>query len=764
MPSSLGTPVPHESAWRHVSGEALFIDDMPEPPDLLFGVTLPSPHAHARILASDAAEALSIPGVHAVLFAKDVPGANNVGSALPDEPLLAQDEVFCVGQAVALVVAEKREIALGALARIRVEYAPLPAISSLAEGIAAGSFIGEPHRLNRGDVEAALAAAPHKLAGTFDSGSQEHFYLETHCALAVPGEDRSLTVWSSTQHPSEVQLLIARNLGWTLNRVVVCSPRMGGAFGGKETQGAHWANLAAVAAVHTGRPTKVWLDRVQDMTQTGHRHPFHTSWEVSFDDRGRVLAFRAHLFADAGWAADLSLPILDRAMLHADNAYYFPAVEITGRAVRTSFPSNTAFRGFGAPQGLIVAEHVMERIAAFLGVDPLEVRKGNLYGEKPRDRTPYGEVVENWRIPRMIDQLAISSDLAARKAAISDFNARNRWLKRGIALTPVKFGISFNLPFLNQAGALVLVYDDGTVQLNHGGTEMGQGLYTKMMQVCGHELRLPLAHIRHMPTSTEKVPNTAPTAASAGADLNGQAVKDACMQIVARLLPVAASLLGVAERDVNPGFADRWATAGDRAVGFAEVCHAAHLQRIPLSATGFYRTPDIWYDRKTGQGRPFHYFAQCAAVSEVEVDGLTGEWRLRRVDILHDAGDSLSPDVDRGQVEGGFLQGLGWLGSEELVWDQAGHLLSSSPSTYKIPSVGDAPLDFRVSFLAQATQPGVIHGSKAVGEPPLMLAVSAWCALGRAVSAFGPVGTEVHLPVPATVEAVLRGVDRARGA
>lgn len=771
--SPLGKGLPHESALRHVSGEARYIDDLPHPPGMLVGVVVQSPVAHGRIVRKDRREALKVPGIHGVFFAEDIPGENNVGPVVHDEPLLADRMVHCVGQAVAFVVGETYDAARKAAAAVELEIEELPAIVDVRAGIEAGAFIGEPHVIERGSPEDAIASAPHTLSGTVDNGAQDHFYLETQAALAVPGEDRQITVWSSTQHPSEVQTLVAATLGWGRSRVTVECPRMGGGFGGKETQAAPVACLSALAARAIGRPVKLWLSRDDDMTLTGRRHPFHSTYQVGFDDEGRILGLTADLHADAGWATDLSLSILDRGLFHMDNAYWLPDVRLKGLAVRTNRVSNTAFRGFGGPQGMVVIEHILERIAHAVGRDPVEVRRANFYGEAPNNRTPYGQEVVDFRLDRIFDELVESADLEARRAEVTAFNEANAWRKRAIAVGPVKFGISFTASFLNQAGAYVLLYADGTVQLNHGGTEMGQGLYTKMLQVCSHALGAPLADIVHQTTSTGKVPNTSATAASSGSDLNGQAVADAARTLVERLKPVAAGLLEAelaavsfaAEspgpyptKDGKPG----WAWHGERVVTLAEVASAAYFQQVPMAAAGFYRTPDITYDRAAGKGKPFHYFAYGASVSEVEVDGLTGQWRLRRVDILHDVGSSLSSDIDRGQVEGAYAQGLGWLTTEEAVFDDRGFMTTHSPSTYKIPAIGDIPEAFNVRLLERAAQEGVIYGSKAVGEPPFMLAIGTHAAIERAVRAFATDGRDVTVAIPATNEAILMGVERAR--
>ncbi len=770
--SPLGEALPHDSALLHVTGEARYVDDLPHPTGMLVAAVLGSPVAHGVIRRLGRDRALQVPGVYGVYFAGDIPGHNQVGPIVHDEPLLAEEHVHCIGQPVAVVVAETLASARRALDAIELEIDELPAITDLHTGIERGSFIGEPHTITRGDVEHALTAASHRLSGHADSGGQEHFYLETQASLAIPQEGRQIVIFSSTQHPSEVQALVADVLGWGRSRVTVECPRMGGGFGGKETQAAPFACLAALCAVKTGRPVKLWLSRDDDMLFTGRRHPFHTRWSVGFDDDGRILALDAELFADGGWATDLSLSIVDRALFHMDNAYWLPHVRLRGYVVRTNRTSNTAFRGFGGPQGMVVIERILDRIAHHLGKDPLEVRKLNYY--TTRDAlTPYGQEVLDFRLHRITEELTRSAELARRRQEVAVFNAAHRTRKRAIAFAPVKFGISFTASFLNQAGAYVLLYRDGTVQLNHGGTEMGQGLYTKMLQVCSHTLGAPLRSIVHGTTSTAKVPNTSATAASSGSDLNGQAVAAACRTLVERLKPVAADKLGCTEEELQlaaendgpfPRCADgspAWAWYDGRTVSLAEVAAAAYMEQIPLAATGFYRTPDLHYDRASGTGQPFHYFAYGASICEVELDGLTGTWALRRVDILHDVGRSLSPDIDRGQVLGAFVQGLGWLTWEELVFDERGALLTRGPSTYKIPAIGDIPDAFRVDLLARAPQPDVIYGSKAVGEPPFMLAISAYLALCRAASAFGD--RPVQVSIPATPEALLQAIDRATG-
>jgi xanthine dehydrogenase molybdopterin binding subunit/xanthine dehydrogenase small subunit len=754
----------HESGALHATGEAVYVDDQAQRQRMLELWPVCSPHAHARILRRDAGEARRMPGVVAVLMAEDIPGENDVGAVRKDEILLADREVMFHGHMVALVVGESYEACRAAAAKVVVEYEPLPAILGIAQAIGADSYHNVPHRIVRGDVDAALAAAEHRLEGHLVTGSQEHFYLETHAAWAERGEDGDVFVCSSTQHPSEVQAAVAHVLRLPRNKVVVQSPRMGGGFGGKETQGNTWASLAALATWHTGRPVRVQLDRDVDIQLTGKRHPFRADFSCGFDGEGKVLGLRVRLVSDGGWALDLSESICDRALFHLDNAYYLPNVEFSGRVAKTNVVSNTAFRGFGGPQGMVVIEDILDRIARRLGLAPEVVRDRNLYrGTGETNTTHYGQVMEDNRVAEMWRALLESARLDERRREIALFNAASPRIKRGVAATPVKFGISFTASFLNQAGALVHVYRDGTVQVNHGGTEMGQGLYTKIRGVAMRELGLPEDAIRVMKTSTDKVPNTSATAASSGADLNGAAVKAACDELRERLAPVAASLLGNA---VDPGtveFRDGACCTGEAKVPFAKVVEKAYFSQISLSSTGYYKTPDIAYDRVKGRGKPFHYFAGGVAVSEVEVDGYTGMKRVLRTDILHDVGDSLNAGIDRGQIEGGFVQGVGWLTGEELVWDDAGRLLTHSASTYAIPAFSDAPAELHVTLLPSAAQHNTIHGSKAVGEPPLMLAISVREALRDAIAAFGEPGGEVTLACPSTHEAIFMAITARLG-
>ena len=750
----------HESAVGHVTGRAMYVDDTAQRRPMLECWPVCSPHARAKILRRDATKARQALGVHTVLLAEDIPGENNTGPIRHDEPLLATTEILFHGQIVAMVVGESLAACRAAAALVKVEYEPLPAIVGLPAAIAQNSYHTEPHTLARGDCAAALAAAPLKLDGEFAYGGQEHFYLETQAAWAEAGEEGTVTVNSSTQHPSEIQAIVSEVLHLPRHKVVVQSPRMGGGFGGKETQGNAFAALVALASVKTGRAVRIQLDRDLDMTLTGKRHPFQAKFSAGYDCEGRLLAAHVTLVSDGGWSLDLSTPINDRALFHIDNAYYIPAVLATGRVAKTNVTSHTAFRGFGGPQGMIVIEEIIDRIARRLGLPPEVVRERNLYhGTGETNRTHYREDLGDNRIQEIWRQVLDEAKFAERRAEVAAWNAAHPHMKRGLAITPVKFGISFTLSQYNQAGAFIVIYADGSVQVNHGGTEMGQGLHTKILGIAMRELGLPAANIRLMTTSTDKVPNTSATAASSGADLNGAAVAAACTTLRERLAAVAAPLLKIAPEQVE--FAH--GCVGERGhqenkLPFAKVCGHAYAARVSLAAAGYYKTPDIRWDWTKAEGRPFHYFACGAAVAEVEVDGFSGMHRVRRVDIVHDVGDSLNPGVDRGQIEGGFVQGVGWLTREELKWDASGRLLTHSASTYQIPAFSDAPVKFNVTLLPKAAQPNTIHGSKAVGEPPLMLAFSVREAIRDAVAAFGLAGGEVRLASPATGEAIFAAI------
>ena len=758
--------LPHESGHKHVTGEALYVDDQTVGQAMLEVWPVCSPHAHARIIRRDVSAARAMPGIAGVFLAEDVPGLNDVGAVRHDEILLADKEAFYHGQIVALVVGETQQLCRAAAEKVTIEYEPLPGIFTIEEAIAAKSFHTEANHIERGNVESALAAAPLKFEDELSFGGQDHFYLETNAAWAERGEDGTIFVSSSTQHPSEVQHIVAHVLALPMHSVVVESPRMGGGFGGKETQAATIAALAALAATKTGRKVRVRLNRDQDMMITGKRHPFLAKFSVGFNKEGIILAAKIDLFSNGGWSLDLSRAVTDRAVFHLDNAYYIPHTAFSGAVAKTNLASNTAFRGFGGPQGMLVIEEIMDRIARRTRLSPELVRERNLYrGRGETNTTPYEQEIEDNRIQRIWTELMASSQFAARRKELSRWNEQHPHRKRGLAITPVKFGISFTTTHLNQAGALVLLFQDGTAQVNHGATEMGQGVHSNIRQIAAKELGLTIERVRVMHTRTDKVPNTSATAASCGTDLNGAAVKDACEILRARLVPFAREMLqeknGAASSAEKILFAENHIFEGrlpGSRVTIAELIQRAYFARTSLSATGYYKTPDIHFNRETGKGKPFHYFAVGAAVTEVEVDVFTGMSAIKRVDILHDVGDAINLAVSRGQVEGGFVQGAGWLTSEELVWDSHGRLLTHSPDTYKIPAIGDTPEIFNVQFLSKATQSNVVHGSKAVGEPPLMLALSVREAIRDAVAACGPAGGEVALASPSTSEAISNAI------
>jgi len=756
---ALHSAIAHDSAGKHVAGEALYIDDLPEPAGLLHLFVGQSARAHARITRLDLSAVRAAPGVVCVLTSADVPGRNDIGPVQNDEPLLPEGVVHFVGQPLFAVAAESLPKARAAAALAVVEYEDLPPLLTIEAAQAANSTIEDSQVMRLGDAHAAIAAAPHSLSGRLAIGGQDHFYLEGQVALVVPGEDGDLHVWSSTQNPTETQHLIARCLGLRDNAVLVEVRRMGGGFGGKETQSVHYAALAALVVTKTGRPAKVRLDRDDDMVMTGKRHAFVADWQVGFDDAGALRGAAFELASRCGHSADLSIAINDRAMFHADNAYCLQAAEIVSHRLRTNTVSDTAFRGFGGPQGMMAIERAMDAIAWRLGKDPLDVRLANLYGVSG-DRTPYGQTVTDAVTFEIVTDLVVSCDYRARREAVAAWNARNRVLKRGLSLTPVKFGISFTANHLNQAGALVHVYTDGSVHLNHGGTEMGQGLNIKVAQVVAHEFQVPLETVKISATRTDKVPNTSATAASSGSDLNGMAAQAAARTIKDRLIAFAAREFGCQPAAVT--FGPDGVRAGDTTLTFTELVRRAYFDRVSLSATGYYRTPEIHYDRANHHGRPFYYYAYGAACSEVVIDTLTGENKVTRVDILHDCGRSLNPAVDAGQIEGGFIQGMGWLTTEELVFDAKGALRTHAPSTYKIPTAGDRPDAFNLAFWAGENREATIHRSKAVGEPPLMLAISVFSALTDAVASVAGHRVTPDLDAPATPERILAAVEDVR--
>ena len=753
-------PLPHDSADLHVAGTAFYVDDLPEPPGLLHCAFGHAAEGHGRLLSLDLDAVRAAPGVVAVFTAADIPGENNVGPVVHDDRLLAEDEILYPGQPLFLVAATSTLAARRAARLGKAAVEPLSALVTIADAKAAGAEIEATQFMTRGDADAGLAAAPHRRTGSLEMGGQEHFYLEGQAALATPGEQGQLHILSSTQHPSEIQHLVAQLIGLSHAHVTVEVRRMGGGFGGKETQAAAFAVACARVAAKTGRPAKFRADRDDDMGSTGKRHDFAVDYDAGFDGDGRIEAIRIVLAARCGATVDLSPAISDRAMFHADNAYYLPAVEIVSHRLRTHTVSNTAFRGFGGPQGMMAIERVMDAIAFALGRDPLEVRRINLYGPG-RDVTPYHMPVTDNVAPELIAELAERAGYDARRTAVERFNARHSVLKKGLALTPVKFGISFTTTHLNQAGALVLVYADGTVHLNHGGTEMGQGLHIKVAQVVADVFAIPIASVKVSSTRTDKVPNTSATAASSGSDLNGMAARNAAMTIRDRLAGLAASIFGCEADDVR--FTPEGVTGAGQVCAFDDLCRRAHLARISLSATGFYATPDIHYDRPSHRGRPFLYYAYGAALSEVVIDTLTGEHKVVAVDILHDVGHSLNPAIDLGQIEGGFIQGMGWLTTEELVFDDRGRLLTHAPSTYKIPTANDRPGHMAIHIWERGrnAEP-TIHRSKAVGEPPLMLAISVFSALTQAVAVAAPGKGLPKLDAPTTPERILGAIAELR--
>lgn len=766
---SIGKPLPHDAARLHVTGAARYIDDVPLPADTLHAAFGLSHIAAGRITQINLDAVRTAAGVVAVLTADDLPFANDVSPSVHDEPLLATDAVHYIGQPVFLVLATSHLAARKAAKLGQISIKETTPILTIDDAIAANSrFEGGPVIWSRGDPATALATAPHTITGSMEIGGQEHFYLEGQAALALPQENGDMDVLSSTQHPTEIQHKVAEALGTLQHAVRVEARRMGGGFGGKESQGNALAVACAVGARLTGRPVKMRYDRDDDMVITGKRHDFRISYTAGFDEQGVLTGIDFTQYARCGWAQDLSLPVADRAMLHADNAYFLPAVRMISHRLRTNTQSATAFRGFGGPQGVVGVERVMDQIAHHLGIDPVLVRQRNYYDANPtisgtkkagsRNLTPYGMEVRDFLLPAMTDNLLARCDYQARRGAIDAFNAENEVLKKGLALSPVKFGISFTLSHLNQAGALVHVYADGSVRMNHGGTEMGQGLFQKVAQVAASRFGIDIGAVRITATDTAKVPNTSATAASSGTDLNGIAVAVACDTIRGRMEAFLAKAEGCAPEQIT--FADGHVTWPDGRATFADIAARAYAARISLSATGFYATPGLDWDRAKGSGTPFFYFAHGVAVTEAVIDTLTGENRLLRCDILHDAGASLNPAIDIGQIEGGYVQGAGWLTCEELVWDAKGALRTHAPSTYKIPAVSDPPAVFNVALWDGENSADTIYRSKAVGEPPFMLGISAFLALSDAVAACG--AAYPALDAPATPERILDAVERLR--
>jgi len=727
-----GKSVKHDSAPKHVSGEAVYVDDRLEFPNQLHIYARMSDRAHARIVRIDTAPCYEVPGVAIAITAQDVPGQLDIGAVLPGDPLLADGKVEYIGQPVIAVAADSLETARKAAMAAIIEYEDLEPVLDVVDALHKKHFVLDSHTHKRGDSATALASAPRRLQGSLHIGGQEHFYLETQVSSVMPTEDGGMIVYTSTQNPTEVQKLVAEVLGVSMNKIVIDMRRMGGGFGGKETQAAGPACLCAVIAHLTGRPTKMRLPRMEDMTMTGKRHPFYVEYDVGFDDDGLLHGIEIDLAGNCGYSPDLSGSIVDRAMFHSDNAYYLGDATINGHRCKTNLASNTAYRGFGGPQGMV-----------------------------ERNVTHYYQTVEHNMLEEMTAELEASSEYAKRREEISAFNAASPILKKGLALTPVKFGISFTASFLNQGGALVHVYTDGSIHLNHGGTEMGQGLNTKVAQVVAEVFQVDIERIQITATNTDKVPNTSPTAASSGTDLNGKAAQNAAQTIKQRLTEFAARKWHIFEEDIE--FKNGQVRLRDQYISFDELIQQAYFGQVSLSSTGFYRTPKIYYDRSQARGRPFYYFAYGAACSEVIVDTLTGEYRMLRSDILHDVGASLNPAIDIGQVEGGFVQGLGWLTMEELVWNDKGKLMTNGPASYKIPAVADMPLDLRVKLVENRKNPeDTVFHSKAVGEPPFMLGISVWCAIKDAVASLADYRAQPQIDAPATPERVLWGVEQMR--
>jgi xanthine dehydrogenase large subunit len=766
--TAVGKNISHDSARGHVSGESLFIDDIPLAHGEVLVDFVGSPVAHGRVRSVDFADASSVPGVVAIFTNRDIPGHNSIGPVVKDEHLLVDDVADFLGDPVVLIAAENRRALREAKKLVRIDVEPLKAIFSIDDAISAESFLGPRRSIERGDVAKAFEQADHVLEGVFECGGQEHFYLESQAAIACPGEAGLMTINSSTQHPTEVQSTVAEVLGVPFNHVTVICKRMGGGFGGKETQAAQPAAMAALVARLLKRPARFVYFRDDDMAFTGKRHPFNSRWKVGFNRDGSIVALAVDHFSNGGCSTDLSHAVLERAMLHTDNAYFMPNIRITGRVCRTNLPSNTAFRGFGGPQGVACIENIIESIAKRLGRDSLEIRRLNCYGTSDRNVTPYGQLVQNNTLPEIFEKLARSADYVKRRAEIDAFNQSSRTHLRGLAITAVKFGISFTKKTLNQANALVNIYQDGTVIVSTGATEMGQGVHTRIRQIVADELGIPYDSVIAGTTSTDKNHNTSPSAASSSTDLNGAAAVDACARLRARLAEFCANRIFA---DVEGGLTsspddvvfengfvyDR--RAPQHRMTFAQVICRAYIERVNLGERGFYATPGVDFNRETGKGHPFLYYTNGAAASEVLIDRLTGETKLMRVDLLMDAGICINPGIDRGQITGGFIQGMGWVTMEELKYTPDGALLSHSPTTYKIPNMGDLPPVFNVELLDNPNNTISLHRSKAVGEPPLLLGISVWAAVKNAISYAS--GDEVpDLKVPATGEQILMALTR----
>ncbi len=761
--SAVHTSVKHESAARQVQGGANYIDDIVEPQGTLYAAVGLSQQAAGNIKDIDLSDVRASEGVVDVITIDDVPGHKDIGPVFAGDPLLAHHEIKFYGQPYFAVLATSVNLARQAALKGKITLEETSPTLTVDSALAKQSFVRPTHEFGQGNVEQQMADATHKASGTLSIGGQEHMYLEGQVSLAIPDEDDRMKIYTSSQHPSEVQKLVAEVLDVKLHRVMVDMRRMGGGFGGKETQAAQWACIAALLASRNHCAVKCRLPRQVDMHVTGKRHPFENRFEVGFDDTGRILATHMEINGNCGHSPDLSDAIVDRAMFHADNGYYLGASHIVGHRLKTNMVSHTAYRGFGGPQGMIMAEALIDKVARHLEVDPLTIRKRNLYGESTGTVTPYGMEVEHNLLPEIMTKLETDGHYWARRKAITAFNRNSPVIKKGLALTPVKFGISFTAKHLNQAGALVHIYTDGSIQVNHGGTEMGQGLHTKIGQIAANEFGLSVDMIEVTATRTDKVPNTSPTAASSGTDLNGKAVQNACITLTTRLAACFAASLGMADQANMVRFEQGNVILGEHSKPFAELVQAAYFERVSLSASGFYKTPKLHYNRDTGEGRPFFYFAYGASLSEVSIDTLTGEYTVDRVDILHDVGDSLNPAIDKGQIEGAFIQGMGWLTTEDLRWNEAGKLISENMATYKIPAIGDTPKHFDVQLFGRKNAEDSIYHSKAVGEPPFMLAISVWCALKDAISSLSGYKLDPQLDTPATPERVLNAVLAAQG-
>lgn len=757
----VGRSKKHESADKQVAGEAIYVDDRPALRGELHAAAGQSTQAHANILSMDLSAVKAATGVIAVITVEDVPGHTDIGAVFPGDPILAMGKVEYVGQPLFAVAATSYDLARKAVKLAKVEYQALKAVLTVKEALAKQNFVRPPFTMKRGDSASAIAGAEHQLSGEIIVGGQEHMYLEGQVSTAVPTEDGGMNIYTSSQHPSEVQKLVAEVLDIPLNKVLVDMRRMGGGFGGKETQAAPWACIAALLANETNRSVKFKLARMDDMIMTGKRHPFENNYTVGFDNNGQIKGINIEVNGNCGYSPDLSDAIVDRAMFHSDNAYFLDQASVTGNRCKLNTVSHTAYRGFGGPQGMMTIEMVMDDIARHLGKDPLDIRKVNLYGKDERNETHYHQKVEHNNLSDIIETLEESADYQARRKAITQFNANSPILKKGIALTPVKFGISFTVQHLNQAGALVHVYTDGTIHLSHGGSEMGQGLNTKVAQIVAQEFQVDVDTVACSAARTDKVPNSSPTAASSGTDLNGKAAEAAAKTIKQRLIDFACEKYEVEAEQVQ--FENSNVIVGEQTFSFAEFSQVAYMGRVSLSSTGFYKTPKIHFDRATGKGRPFFYYATGASVSEVIIDTLTGEYKTLRTDILQDVGHSINPAIDIGQIEGAFVQGMGWLTTEELVWNEQGRLLSNNPATYKIPAINDTPKDFRVALVPDApNREHTIYNSKAVGEPPFMLSMSVWSALKDAISSISDYKQSPVLDTPATPERVLWAVEAAK--